>query len=68
MKLSRKKENELWKVINDCVLDARVAICKLGSHKNEILQEVDAILCRLGIDCPGKAINVFKPQQSNPKQ
>lgn len=60
MKLSQKKEDELWVVINNCILDARVEICKLGSHKNEILKEVDTILYRLGIDCPSKAIHALK--------
>lgn len=59
MKLSKKKESELWKVINDAVVDARIEIARLEPG-NKTLEKVDHILYRLGIDCPEKAIKIFK--------
>ena len=59
MKISKKKEDELWNVIHNGIMDARIEILKLEPN-NKLLQNVDDILYKVSINLPFKAINKLK--------
>jgi hypothetical protein len=59
MKISQKKEDELWSVINGGIMDARIEILKLEPN-SKLLQKVDDILYKVSINLPSKAIHKLK--------
>ncbi len=51
MKLSKKKENELYELIHNMIMDARIKLNRLtvGSPMGN---EIDDIIFKLNVECP----------------
>ena len=63
MKISKKKETELYELLHKELMDARVKISiKLkGAVHHTILNDVDDVMSDLTMKAPLKAIRLFKP-------
>ena len=63
MKLSKKKETELYELLHKELMDARVKISmKLkGTVHHTILNDVDDVMSDLTMKAPLKAIRLFSP-------
>ena len=60
MKLSKKKESELYEVIHKEIMDARIKIYKMKDSKFISINEIDNIMSDLCTNAPQKAIDLFK--------
>lgn len=62
MALSKKRQTQLYRIISDEIMDARISINKLlvGNDNDE---KIDLILYELGMSAPRKAIDLFKPKE-----
>ena len=63
MELSKKKATELYNVVHEEIMQARLKIWKFRNDKNISIAEIDNILSDLSISAPQKAIDLF----DNPK-
>lgn len=63
MKLSAKKQAELYDLVHNEIIEARVKIWKI-SKNNPVLpiEEIDAILSKVCYSAPQKAIDLFSPK------
>ena len=63
MKISKKKETELYELLHKELMDARVTISiKLkGAVHHTILNDVDDVMSDLTMKAPLKAIRLFNP-------
>lgn len=63
MKISKKKETELYELLHKELMDARVKISmKLkGTVHHTILNDVDDVMSDLAMKVPLKAIRLFNP-------
>jgi hypothetical protein len=61
MKLSKKKTDELYSLVHEEIMQARIKIAMMGDNINP--KEIDDILSDLTISTPKKAIDLFKPKQ-----
>ena len=61
MKLSKKKETELYNTVHNKIMDARVKILMLVKDKN-LNDEIDDVMYKLINETPLQAINLFKPK------
>ncbi len=59
-KLSYKKEVELYRLVYDAIMDARIKIWKMRTNKSINIAEIDDILFDLAKEAPQKAIDCFK--------
>lgn len=64
MKISKKKETELYKLIHKELMDARIKVLMSldGAVHNTILNDVDDIMSDLLMKIPLKAIKLFNPK------
>lgn len=62
MRLSKLKQEQLYMVVSNAIIDARVAVAKLNEGNNPILNKVDDILYKLCMKAPQDAIELFKPK------
>lgn len=62
MKLSNKKKMELWRAVDDKVMDARVKISILMKEQNLTitLSKIDLIMSNLCQDAPSSALRCFE--------
>ncbi len=60
MKLSNKKETELYGIVHKEIMDARIKIWKMKDSKFISIAEIDDILSDLCKTAPKNAINIFK--------
>lgn len=60
--LSQKKEAQLYSLIHDKIMDARV---KISLDKDISAMDIDNILSSLCFDAPQKAIELFKVKSKN---
>lgn len=60
MKLSKKKESELYEIIHKEIMDARIKIYKMKDSKFISINEIDNIMSDLLTNAPQKAIELFK--------
>lgn len=56
--LSSKKRKELYGIIHEDIMQARIKIAQL-TNGMKIGEEIDNILYRLHVDCPEKALKIF---------
>ena len=59
MKISKKKEDELYTTLSDEVMDTRIQINKILKNSKE-LDEVDNLLFKLNVSISSKAIDTIK--------
>ena len=59
MNLSKKKENELYGVIHEEIIQARLKIWEMRFDEKPSIDEIDNILSDLCISAPLKAIECF---------
>jgi len=62
MKLSKKKETELYNTVHNKIMDARVKILMLVKDK-KLNDEIDDVMYDLINETPLQAINLFKPKK-----
>ena len=60
MKLSKKKENELYGIVYEEIMQARLKVWKMKDNVNISIAEIDEILYNLGNEAPNKVIALFK--------
>tara|TARA_R110000851_G_scaffold299633_1_gene455681 strand:+ start:669 stop:860 length:192 start_codon:yes stop_codon:yes gene_type:complete len=63
MKLSNKKKTELYDVVHEEIIQARIKIWKMRNEPNISIAEIDDILSDLTISAPKKAIDLFEPKK-----
>ena len=63
MKLSNKKKTELYNVVHEEIIQARIKIWKMRNEPNISIAEIDDILSDLTISAPKKAIDLFEPKK-----
>lgn len=59
MKLSKRKEKQLWDAVHNEIFNARIAILKLVKNR-DLNNSVDDVLYKLCCNAPAKAIEVFE--------
>lgn len=59
MELSKKKETELYGVVHEEIMQARLKIWKMRFDEKPSIAEIDDILSDLCIKAPQKAIDCF---------
>lgn len=60
MAVSKKKINEVYSVVHEEILQARIKIWKMKDSKTISIAEIDDILSDLCASDPQKAIEIFK--------
>jgi hypothetical protein len=60
--LSEKKTTELYGIVHEEVMQARLKIWKMKDDKNVCIATIDDILSDLCKNAPQKAIDFFKPK------
>lgn len=60
MPLSNKKQTELYNVVHEDIMNARIKIWKMKDQKNISIAEIDDIMSDLLTSAPKKAIDLFK--------
>ena len=59
MELSKKKETELYEVVHEEIMQARLKIWEMRFNEKPSIAEIDNILSDLCIKAPQKAIECF---------
>jgi hypothetical protein len=62
MKISSKKHQELWSVVHDEVMMARIKISRILSGKDKD-RTVDDVLFTLSINAPQRACDCFRAKE-----
>jgi hypothetical protein len=63
MKLSKKKEDQLYELVHKHIMNARLKIWKMKDQPNISISEIDDILSDLSINAPRAAIDLFKQKK-----
>ncbi len=59
-RLSKKKETELYNIVHEEIMQARIKIRMKNNNKPIFMDEIDNILSDLCKNAPQKAIDLFK--------
>ena len=63
MKLSNKKKRDLYNLVHEEIMQARIKIWKMRNDPNVSIAEIDDILSDLINSAPKKAIDLFEPKK-----
>jgi hypothetical protein len=71
MKLSKKKESELYDIVYNEIMKARIQLINVtnnpNAHMQNVYEQVDELMSKLCYECPEQAINLFKDENKQRK-